>query len=67
MLFLILGIDMYLFQQSFFSVLVKLFIQEKGTNEWMINMGVFAGFLYSLVVDYRLRKNKKQQKKKTET
>ena len=58
LLLLLSAIDMYIYNQSFLTSFSYLFIQGKGTNEWMINLGVGVGFVYSLVTDYRLKKGK---------
>lgn len=61
-MFLILAlIDMFILQQSFAESVAKLLTQEEGTKEWMINAGVLIGLIYSLVIDYRLRKQAKNQ------
>lgn len=57
-LVLISAIDMFIWKDPFFSCLVRLFTLDKGTNEGFINVTAAAGFVYSLVMDYRLRKNK---------
>lgn len=61
-MFLVLAvIDMFMLQQSFLESVAKLLIQDEGTKEWMINAGVLIGFIYSLIIDYRLRKQAKNQ------
>lgn len=61
-MFLVLAvIDMFMLQQSFPESVAKLLMQDEGTKEWMINAGVLIGFIYSLVIDYRLRKQAKNQ------
>lgn len=58
MLILISAIDMILWKEPFLSFLLKLFTLDKGTNEGYINAMLGVGFVYSLIIDYRLRKNK---------
>jgi hypothetical protein len=55
------AIDMFIWKEPFFSCLAKLFTLDKGTNEGFINVTATAGFIYSLVIDYRLRKNKRSK------
>ncbi|WP_077210846.1 hypothetical protein [Bacillus dakarensis] len=62
LLSLVSTIDMFIYKQSFLTSLSYLFMQGKGTNEWMINVGVGVGFLYAIAVDYRLKKGKGSQK-----
>ncbi len=61
MLVLISLIDMFIWKQSFFQVILRLFTLDEGTNEWLIGGTVFIGFICSIVIDYRLRKNKGQK------
>lgn len=58
MLILISAIDMILLKEPFLSCLFKLFTLDKGTNEGYINAILGMGFVCSLIIDYRLRKNK---------
>lgn len=61
-MFLVLAvIDMFMLGQSFLESVTKLLVQDEGTKEWMINAGVLIGLIYSLVIDYRLRKQAKNQ------
>jgi hypothetical protein len=57
-LIFISAIDMYVLEQSFWTSFSYLFIFDKGTNEGYINFVAAAGFIYSVAIDYRLRKNK---------
>lgn len=51
-------IDMFMYKSPFWTSILSIFTQEKGTNEWMTNAAMIIGLFYSLVVDYRLKKNK---------
>ncbi len=61
MLILISLIDMFIWKQSFFQVIIRLFTLDEGTNEWFVSGTAFIGLICSIVIDYRLRKNKGQK------
>lgn len=61
MLILISLIDMFIWKQSFFQVIIRLFTLDEGTNEWFVSGTAFMGLICSIVIDYRLRKNKGQK------
>lgn len=59
LLILISGIDVLILQQPLLFNFMKLFSLEKGTNEGFINVVAAAGFISSIVIDYRIRKDKR--------
>lgn len=54
-------IDMFIWQQSFYQCVSKLFAVDEGANEGYVIAIAAAGFIYSIVMDYRVRKNKRSQ------
>lgn len=58
-LILISGIDMFILQQPLWVNFIRLFSLDQGTNEWYINVAAATGFIISIVIDYRIRKNKR--------
>lgn len=58
LLLIISAIDMFIWKESFFTCLWRLFSLDEGTNEGFINVVIAVGFIYSVALDYRLRKNK---------
>ncbi len=61
MLILIALIDMFIWQVSFFKVIFMLFKLDEGTNESFVSATAIIGLICSIVIDYRLRKNKGQK------
>lgn len=57
-LILISFIDMFVLQVPFYQAFLQLFSLDKGTNEELINMVAILGLICSVIIDYRLRKNK---------
>lgn len=62
MLLLIAGIDVFMYKQSLLTGFLHLFILDKGTNEGMLNVTVAFGFIASIIIDVRLKKNKGTKK-----
>lgn len=60
-LLLISGIDVFMYKQPFLTSLSKLFMHDSGTNEGYINAALGIGFILSIAVDFRLRKNKRSK------
>ncbi|MGG0718075.1 hypothetical protein ABE096_10875 [Robertmurraya massiliosenegalensis] len=58
MLVLVALIDMFIWQESFLLVLFRLFSLDEGTNEGFVSGTAFVGLICSIVIDYRIKKNK---------
>lgn len=58
-LILISGIDIFLLQQPLWVNFIRLFSLDQGTNEGYINVAAATGFVISIAIDYRRRKNKR--------
>lgn len=55
-------IDIYLYKETFLNSSIAMLSFYPGTREWMTWSGVIAGFIYSVITDFRLRKKKKKNK-----
>ncbi|GEM_PF-6466258 len=60
-LFLIAGIDVFMYKQSFFISIYKLFAEDQGTNEIYVDSALVVGFILALIVDFRIHKNKRSK------
>ncbi|TKC16305.1 hypothetical protein [Robertmurraya kyonggiensis] len=61
LLLMIALIDMFIWQQSFYQCVSKLFALDEGANEGYVIATAAAGFIYSIASDYRIRKKKRSQ------
>ncbi|MDZ5474041.1 hypothetical protein SM124_20165 [Bacillus sp. 31A1R] len=55
---LIAIIDTFIYQSSFLYPLLTILRINPGTNKWMVYFGLGIGLISSLIVDYRLKKEK---------
>ncbi|MFC4322790.1 hypothetical protein [Litchfieldia salsa] len=56
----ILGmIDSYFYEISLLQALMQNIVPEAETRRYLVSYFAFSGLVYSIFVDYRLRKNKK--------
>lgn len=52
-------IDMFIYKSNIFYPLLTILRLNPGTNKWMVFASVGIGFVYSIMVDFRIKKNKK--------
>lgn len=58
MLLFVAGVDVFIYQQPLLTSFLELSFLDKGTNEGFINVAVMVGFVISIIIDRRLKKNK---------
>lgn len=52
-------IDSYFYEISLLQALMQNIVPEAETRRYLVSYFAFSGLVYSIFVDYRLRKNKK--------
>ncbi|WP_312098936.1 hypothetical protein [Niallia sp.] len=63
---LTIGLDIFVFHEGFMKCFKKIYEAEVGAGAITIVFTAIFGFAWSIVVDFRLWKNKKQGKQKTQ-
>lgn len=54
--------DLVIYDHSPFSILINNLLFEPGTSQWMLYVNILVGFIYSIGVDYRIRRKNKSSK-----
>ncbi|MEZ2715513.1 hypothetical protein C2I17_08720 [Niallia circulans] len=63
---LTVGLDIFVFHEGFMKCVKRIYEAEVGAGAITIVFTAILGFVWSVVVDIRLWKNKKQSKQKTQ-
>lgn len=55
------AVDSYLYKSTLLEALYNLYSMTPGTRRWIVFLGAFIGFMYSIVTDFRLQKHKRKK------